>query len=53
AGHLIKRKGYDLLLEAWKKFEQTNKEWQLIIAGEGNIKEELNKYLYPSTLTGN
>ena len=50
AGNLIKIKGYDLLLEAWKKFEQTNKEWQLIIAGEGNIKEELNKYIYDNNL---
>lgn len=40
-GRLSYQKGYDLLIEAWKIFEKENKEWKLMIIGDGEEKENL------------
>lgn len=41
AGRLTKIKGFDRLLEAWGDIEKDFPEWKLIIAGEGEEKENL------------
>lgn len=40
-GRLDYQKGFDLLLYAWQMVCQTNSEWELIVYGEGKLKEEL------------
>jgi glycosyltransferase involved in cell wall biosynthesis len=46
AGHLVLRKGFDLLLEAWSKVGPDVKEgWKLLIVGEGEEKEKLEKQI--------
>lgn len=42
-GRLTEEKGYDLLLGAWQLFEKQNKEWKLLIVGDGEKKENLFK----------
>ena len=39
-------KGYDLLIEAFAIFAQSNKEWNIVIAGEGNLQKKLRKRVY-------
>jgi glycosyltransferase involved in cell wall biosynthesis len=46
AGHLETRKGFDLLLESWNKIDSTVKKgWKLLIIGEGEEKEALEKQI--------
>ncbi|NJN26464.1 MAG: glycosyltransferase family 4 protein [Cyclobacteriaceae bacterium] len=42
AGRLDHQKGFDLLIHMAYRARQQNLDWQLIIAGEGKIKNELN-----------
>ncbi|MEW5290081.1 glycosyltransferase [Erwinia papayae] len=40
-GRLDFQKGFDLLLDVWKGFQATNPQWKLVIAGDGELKNEL------------
>lgn len=42
-GRLTEQKGFDMLVEAWRKVEKNNKEWTLTIVGDGEDKEKLQK----------
>ena len=42
-GRLTEVKGYDLLIQAWKKTCEKNKEWKLYIVGDGPEEENLKK----------
>lgn len=44
AGRLTKIKGFDLLIDSWEKIENDFPDWKLIIAGEGEEKDNLIKY---------
>lgn len=44
-GRLEKQKGFDLLLEAWTKVVQQNKQWKLCIVGSGMEKNSLEKLM--------
>jgi glycosyltransferase involved in cell wall biosynthesis len=45
-GHLERRKGFDLLLEAWNKIDPKVKNgWKLLIIGKGEEKETLEKQI--------
>ncbi|MDR2057904.1 MAG: glycosyltransferase family 4 protein [Dysgonamonadaceae bacterium] len=45
-GHLEHRKGFDLLLDIWSKVDSKIKEgWKLLIIGEGEEKEKLEKQI--------
>ncbi|EOI6836628.1 glycosyltransferase family 4 protein [Yersinia enterocolitica] len=41
-GRLTEQKGFDLLIEAWEKIENTLKDWRLDIIGEGHLHDELD-----------
>lgn len=40
-GRLDHQKGFDLLLDVWQSFVASNTRWKLVIAGEGELKEQL------------
>lgn len=40
-GRLDFQKGFDLLLDVWQGFKATNPQWKLVIAGDGELKNEL------------
>lgn len=42
-GRVIRQKGYDLLIESFKHFAEWNDEWNLVIVGEGEMQEEVEK----------
>ncbi|CNI46136.1 WbcM protein [Yersinia frederiksenii] len=42
-GRLTNIKGFDLLLDVWAKIEKANKDWELVIAGDGEDKYFLSK----------
>lgn len=42
-GRLTEQKGFDLLIQAWKIFENYNKEWILTIVGDGEDREKLKE----------
>ena len=45
-GHLIHRKGFDLLIRAWNSITPTTrKDWELHIIGNGEEKENILQYL--------
>ncbi len=44
-GRLALQKGFDRLLEAWKKVEEYTDEWSLDIFGEGEMKEMLQEQI--------
>lgn len=44
-GQFVYRKGFDLLIESWKKINNTH-DWELLIIGDGKEKESLLKRLY-------
>lgn len=46
-GQFIHRKGYDLLIEAWKKID---KEWTLLIIGSGEEKTKLDNLIKTNNL---
>ncbi len=43
AGRLFHQKGYDMLIDAWKIFEENNLDWKLIIAGNGEEENKLKE----------
>lgn len=40
-GRLDFQKGFDLLLDIWQGFQATNPDWILVIAGDGELKDQL------------
>lgn len=42
-GRLVKYKGHEMLLQAWKKVAAINPHWKLYIAGGGNYEAELKR----------
>ena len=42
-GRLHEQKGFDLLLQAWKRIEEHNQEWVLRVVGEGSQRSTLEK----------
>lgn len=42
-GRLCHQKGFDLLLPAWQKVTERYPDWLLVIAGDGNSKNELQQ----------
>lgn len=57
AGRLTKIKGFDMLIEAWSTIEKDCPEWKLLIAGDGEEKDNLlslikNKNLQRAELLG-
>ncbi len=42
-GRLTKQKGFDLLLQAFQKVAPKHSNWQLLILGQGELKEQLEK----------
>jgi glycosyltransferase involved in cell wall biosynthesis len=42
-GRLIPEKGFDLLLTAFEKIKDQHPDWQLLILGEGELRDELEK----------
>lgn len=49
-GHLDARKGYDLLLQAWKPIEALHPDWKLHIYGEGPELDNLKNYCIDNNL---
>lgn len=45
AGRFVYQKGFDLLIESFNLFATENKEWNLVIVGEGSEKEKLQKLI--------
>lgn len=47
-GNFVQAKGFDLLIESFNMFSKNNKEWKLVIAGDGldykKIKDRVIKY---------
>lgn len=40
-GNFVEAKGFDMLIEAFHVFAKTNKEWNLVIAGDGPERQKL------------
>ncbi|QIH31570.1 glycosyltransferase family 4 protein [Sphingobacterium sp. DR205] len=40
-GRLEEQKGFDLLIESWKKIQSSHTDWELVIVGEGSLKSKL------------
>lgn len=49
-GRLSYQKGFDLLLRIWKQIEKENKKWVLLIIGDGNEKNNLEKIIKENEL---
>ncbi|MBE6124971.1 MAG: glycosyltransferase family 4 protein [Erysipelotrichaceae bacterium] len=45
AGRFVPLKGFDRLLEAFRKFAETDKEWKLVLVGEGPEKENYQELI--------
>ena len=43
AGRLVREKGFDLLIQSWKLLEENYPEWSLLIAGQGQERERLER----------
>lgn len=41
AGRFTHQKGFDLLLQSFKKFSESNSDWKLVIVGDGKEKRKL------------
>lgn len=52
AGSLIKRKGFDLLVDAWRPVAAAHPEWRLRIFGAGEEAAELTTRIEAAGLTG-
>ncbi|MGL5981177.1 MAG: glycosyltransferase family 4 protein [Phocaeicola sp.] len=50
-GRFTEQKGYDLLIESWKKVHKLHGDWKLNIYGEGELNEELQKQINKENLT--
>lgn len=44
-GRLVEQKGFDMLINAWRIVEQSNKEWKLNIIGSGPEEDNLKKQI--------
>ena len=44
-GRLAKSKGFDLLIKAYSEFTKVNKDWELIILGDGKERENLTELI--------
>lgn len=44
-GNFVEAKGFDLLIESFSKFAKVNKEWNLVIAGDGQCRRQLEKMI--------
>ena len=40
-GRFVKEKGFDRLIDSFNIFSKSNKDWNLMIIGEGSLKEQL------------
>ncbi|MFH8135010.1 glycosyltransferase family 4 protein [Pantoea osteomyelitidis] len=40
-GRLDHQKGFDLLLDIWRDFAKTHPDWTLVIAGDGELRQQL------------
>lgn len=49
-GRLVYAKGFDILLNAFKIFMKENKDWNLIIVGEGKERKNLEKQIKKNNL---
>lgn len=45
AGRFNYQKGFDLLIESFYEFSKYNKDWNLVIVGEGEEKEKIKEYI--------
>lgn len=45
AGRFTYQKGFDLLIESFNEFSKINSEWNLVIVGEGDEKEQINELI--------
>lgn len=50
AGRLTGAKGFDLLIESWKLLEPEYPEWTVLVAGEGEDREKLEKAIKDARL---
>lgn len=51
-GRLDHQKGFDLLLDIWRDFVQTHPEWTLAIAGDGELRQQLEEQAAALGITG-
>lgn len=49
-GRLTHQKGYDYLIDAWKKVNEKHENWILDIYGEGNLQEKLSRQIQQNNL---
>ncbi|WP_318439271.1 glycosyltransferase family 4 protein [Photobacterium leiognathi] len=50
-GRLVNQKGFDYLIDAWKKIEHKCTDWHLDIFGEGELELELQQQIKKNRLT--
>lgn len=50
-GSLNKRKGVDLLLQIWNRIEMATADWELMIVGEGEERNNMEKYIKAHNLS--
>ncbi len=43
AGRLTRAKGFDLLIQSWKKLERRYPEWSVVVAGKGEERDRLKR----------
>ncbi|NUY80873.1 glycosyltransferase family 4 protein [Flavobacterium sp. MAH-1] len=48
-GRLSREKGYDLLIEAWKKLDGKIENWELVVYGEGAERQKIENQLSQNT----
>ncbi|RPE00282.1 glycosyltransferase family 4 protein [Candidatus Pantoea deserta] len=51
-GRLDHQKGFDLLLDIWRDFAQTHPDWTLVIAGDGELRQQLEDQAAALGITG-
>jgi hypothetical protein len=51
-GRMIYQKGYDLLLDAFHLYAQKEKEWKLVLVGEGEMRVQLEEKIREYDLEG-
>jgi glycosyltransferase involved in cell wall biosynthesis len=49
-GRIDFSKGFDLLLEVFEKFAETNKDWQLRIVGDGPMKKKIARTIFKKNI---
>lgn len=50
-GRFSEQKGFDLLINSWKRVAKIHPNWELAIYGEGTLKEELQREIKDANLT--